>query len=263
MKRSGKEFNATALKENTELRVDKVTLQKDLRTNRKALDKAQADLESYKKQFEEYADKVKRRHMNESTKEELDQLRRDIAERDAKIELLEKSSTSSKAQDDERLQKLQDEVADLEAELRAKDMELDEKDDELERFQEKASTGVGAQQALDEKEQEIVAMQEQLKYAEEEIAATIKKHKLQLQTCQSEAESMADQLGDSRSKLAKAEDAASEAVSAQRRLEAAEFERSTSLRQQSNTVETVCFRNCNSQKAEIKMPRSCKTRLLA
>ena len=51
MKKTGKDFNATALKENTELKVDKITLQTELKKNRKALDRAQVELEEYKKQF--------------------------------------------------------------------------------------------------------------------------------------------------------------------------------------------------------------------
>ncbi len=142
LRKNGKEFNEAAIKENTELKVDKVTLQRDLKQYRKSLAQAEKDLEEYKKQLLDYADKVKRRHASEGQKEEMDQLRRTIAERDAEVDALRKQVDSG-GQQDGQLEKLQEDVVDLEAELREKEQALDEKEAELQSRKDNASSKEG------------------------------------------------------------------------------------------------------------------------
>lgn len=168
LRRNGKEFNESAIKENTELKVDKVTLQRDLKHYRKLLAQAEKDLEEYRQQLKDYMDKVKRRHASEGMQEELDQLRKALDSSEAEVKSLnDKLETSSDLQ--QQVDKLQDECGDLEAELREKDRELDEKDDQLEKLREDGNDGDDLASRLQDHERLLAEAKDELERVQRDL----------------------------------------------------------------------------------------------
>ena len=123
LRKAGPGFSEAALKENTELKVDKVTMQKELHRYRKTLGAAERDVELYRQQLLEMQEKVKRKHADEGQREELDRLRQSLEEKE--VELEELRSQEGKFDD------LQDKVHDLETELREKDRVINDREDEV------------------------------------------------------------------------------------------------------------------------------------
>lgn len=243
MRKNGKEFNEAAIKENTELKVDKVTLQRDLKHYRKQLTQAERDLEEYKKQLLDYAEKVKRRHANESMLQELDQLRQTVAEKEAHIEELrnnEKSIQDARDKDAD-IERLRDEIADLEADVRDRDRQLDEKDEDLHnarvrepneedleqlrsQLQEKDDEVQGLQDALrrsgedserrladkdrllEEKEDELNEMEEQMKSAGHDNSFLSRNKEQELQRHKGEIEGLQTRLDEAKSRAGGFED---------------------------------------------------------
>ncbi len=201
LRKNGKEFNEAAIKENTELKVDKITLQRDLKQYRKSLAQAEKDLEEYKKQLLDYADKVKRRHASEGQKEEMDQLRRIIAERDAEVGVLREKVDSSE-QRDGQLEKLQEDIGDLEAELRGKEQAFHEKEDELQLWKDNAWSKEGKlegqlkekEKLLEEKEEDIQGLQDALKSASFESDKKLQEKDRMLEEKDDELRELEDQL---------------------------------------------------------------------
>ena len=185
LRKNGKDFNEAAVRENTELKVDKVTLQRDLKHYRKCLGQAEKDLEEYRRQLQEYVDKVKRRHALEGMEEEIESMRQMLSSKEAEIETL-KAQLESDGANDAQIEKLQGDVEDLEAELRAKDRELDEKDDQLESLREELASKSSGQDDFLERDQEIKDLRDEL-----EQSAAI--HKMQLQDKDAEIEGINDQ----------------------------------------------------------------------
>jgi len=117
------------LKENTELKVDKITMQKELHRYRKTLTAAERDLEIYRRQVEEMQDRIKREHADAGQLEELERLRHGLDAKDAEIlELRQQFETGGQGGD---VDKLHDEIGDLEADLREKERLLEDRDDEI------------------------------------------------------------------------------------------------------------------------------------
>lgn len=130
LRKAGPGVSEAALKENADLKVDKVTMQKELLRYRKLLASAEHDIEAYRKQLAEAQEKLIRKHADIGLREELDRLRQALNDAHAEINRLNvqlRSSDSHHADAD----RLKDEINDLEADLREKDRLLEEKDDML------------------------------------------------------------------------------------------------------------------------------------
>jgi chromosome segregation ATPase len=136
LRKAGPGFSEAALKENTELKVDKVTLQRDLQKYKKQLVNAEKDLETYSEQILNMQEKAKKKYADESQKIEIDRLKQDLEDKEADIEDLQRQLERSN-QDSDRIGKLEDEIGDLEADLREKDREISEREDEIEGMKEK------------------------------------------------------------------------------------------------------------------------------
>ncbi|KAI9799177.1 MAG: hypothetical protein M1833_004217 [Piccolia ochrophora] len=136
LRKAGPGYSEAALKENTDLKVDKVTMQTELRRYRKTLLGAERDLDTYRQQLAEAQESRKRSYADEELQEELAQLKRALEAKDTEIqelrEQVENAEHDNAAQDG-----LKDEVADLEADLREKDRLIEERDDELEALKDK------------------------------------------------------------------------------------------------------------------------------
>src|SRR5437764_9078588 len=78
LRKAGPGFSEAALKENTELKVDKITMQKELHRYRKTLTAAERDLEIYRQQIEGMQEKIKREHADAGKPDELARLRHEL-----------------------------------------------------------------------------------------------------------------------------------------------------------------------------------------
>ena len=136
LRRAGPGFSEAALKENTELKVDKVTMQRELHRYKKHLTSAERDLESYRQQMLELQEKARRKYADENQRAEMDKLRQAVEEREADIENLQRQ-LDQEEKDPGQVEKLQDDISDLQDDLRDKDRLLAERDDELERLKDK------------------------------------------------------------------------------------------------------------------------------
>ncbi|CAL3971840.1 unnamed protein product [Diplocarpon coronariae] len=128
LRKSGPGFSEAALKENTELKVDKVTMQKELLRYRKTLASAEKDVEVYRQQFLDMQEKVKRKHVDQGAREELDHVRETLEERETELNRLRSQEI--------RVDDLQDKIDDLKTELREKDREVNNREDEVDNLKE-------------------------------------------------------------------------------------------------------------------------------
>lgn len=136
LRKAGPGFSEAALKENTDLKVDKVTMQRELQRYKKHLTTAEKDLEKFRQQMAQMQDLAKRKHSSNDHSAELEKLRRDLEDKDADLEDLQQQVRSDRQNIDE-LEKLQDEIGDLEADLREKERAISERDDELDELRSK------------------------------------------------------------------------------------------------------------------------------
>ncbi|KAK3181113.1 hypothetical protein K4F52_007526 [Lecanicillium sp. MT-2017a] len=137
LRKAGPGFNEAALKENTELKVDKVTMQRELHRYKKHITTAEKEVESYRQQMIEFQEKAKRRQDDGTLREEADNLRQQLEDKEADVEDLRRQLSENQNSDDQ-LQKLRDDIMDLEADIRDKDRQITERDDELEDLRESA-----------------------------------------------------------------------------------------------------------------------------
>jgi chromosome segregation ATPase len=128
LRKAGPGFSEAALKENTELKVDRVTMQKELIRYRKTLSSAERDLETYRLQVTEMHEKVKQRNSSAGQKEAMDRLQQALE--DSEVEINRLKLQVSKFED------LQDHVEDLEAAIREKNRLVDDREDEVENLKE-------------------------------------------------------------------------------------------------------------------------------
>ncbi|KAL1876366.1 hypothetical protein VTK73DRAFT_9435 [Phialemonium thermophilum] len=130
LRKAGPGFSEAALKENTELKVDKLTLQRELQRYKKHLTSSEKDLESYRQQILEMQEKAKKKYADEGQHAELDRLRQELEQKDDEIDQL-RSQIDRGQNENEDLEKLRDEIVDLEADIRRRDHIIGEHEDEL------------------------------------------------------------------------------------------------------------------------------------
>ncbi|KAL8716883.1 MAG: hypothetical protein Q9225_005817 [Loekoesia sp. 1 TL-2023] len=135
LRKSGPGLNEAALKENTELKVDKVTMQKELARARKTLERTEREVEDYRKQLQNAHDQTKRKHADKQILEELESLKKEIATKDAQIQDL-RDDLEHATEKDAEIEKLKGDIDDLEIDVREKDRLLDDREDEIEGFKE-------------------------------------------------------------------------------------------------------------------------------
>ncbi|POS84614.1 hypothetical protein EPUL_002634 [Erysiphe pulchra] len=128
--KAGPEYNEAALKENTELKVDKFTLQKELGRFRKTLHVAERDVELYRQQLIELQEKYKQNNVDESVRIEINELRQMLEDKDNEITGMKNKS--------DQIDNLQDRIHYLEADLRRKEQSLDDRDEIIEDLRQEA-----------------------------------------------------------------------------------------------------------------------------
>ena len=186
LRKAGPGFSEAALKENTELKVDKVTMQKELHQYRKTLRAAEADVDLYRQQLLEMQEKVMRKHANEGQREELDLLRKDLEDKEIELDQLRKQG--------DRFDDLQDKVHDLEAELREKDRVINDREDEVDdlkdEVEKQANTISGLQEAVKDAQRRNVELDEKAQASEDlaDAKETIEDLERALERLKNEAE---------------------------------------------------------------------------
>lgn len=139
LSKRGTEFNHAALKENTDLKVNKLTMQRELHKFKKHIAQAEKDAEVYRLQLEEFKERIRRKQVDESIRIELEELRSAVKSKDKQIHQLENEKDQAEDQENSILKKLRDEIEDLQAELREKDRAIDERDDQIDAMKANAS----------------------------------------------------------------------------------------------------------------------------
>lgn len=138
LRKSGPGFNEAALKENTDLKVDQVTIKRELGQCKKSLSAAEREVETFKRHVEDLQERAKRKHADETLRQQLEDLKSDLAAKESEIEDLRQRLENAEG-DGEELEKLRGEVDDLEADLREKDRIIEDRDDEIDKLKEKST----------------------------------------------------------------------------------------------------------------------------
>jgi peptidoglycan hydrolase CwlO-like protein len=129
LRKSGPGYNEAALKENTELKVNKVTMQKELHRYRKTLGAAERDLEQYRQQILEIQERAKRKYEDDELREALERLQGELDDKDVEVQELREKLEKAERQED--IERLKESLGDLEADLREKDRVIGEREDEI------------------------------------------------------------------------------------------------------------------------------------
>ncbi|KEF62852.1 uncharacterized protein A1O9_00825 [Exophiala aquamarina CBS 119918] len=185
LSKRGGEFNQAALKENTDLKVNRITMQRELHKFKKNIAQAEKDAEVYRLQLEEFKERIRRKQVDESVRVELHKLRSEVEAKDKKLKVMERESSQAAQEEHSQIQKLKDELDDLQAELREKDRLIDERDDQIDSL--KAE--------VNKDSNEVVEVEEELRYAKEEVEhlkQTLDRVKSELQGAKEEREEAID-----------------------------------------------------------------------
>ncbi|EAA30303.1 hypothetical protein NCU02411 [Neurospora crassa OR74A] len=125
LRKAGPGFSEAALKENTELKVDKVTMQRELQRYKKTLSTAEKDLEKYRAQMMEMQEKAAKKFSDGNQRAELDRLRQLVEEKEAEIRRLQQLLEQGQGEN-EKLEELQEHIEEEAEELREKAAEFEE-----------------------------------------------------------------------------------------------------------------------------------------
>jgi len=203
LRKAGPGFSEAALKENTELKVDKVTMQRDLQKFKKQLVNAEKDLETYQQQILDVQAKAKKKYANEDQQAEIAQLQRALEDKEADIDDLRRQLERG-SQDNGKLEQYQDDIADLEADLRAKDREINDREDELEDAKSKLED---AEMKWREAQRRIAELEERERQPDagqgkiEELEERVRDLELDLREKENEANERDEELNDLERKL--------------------------------------------------------------
>ncbi|KAM3069969.1 hypothetical protein ACMFMG_003995 [Clarireedia jacksonii] len=123
LRKAGPGFSEAALKENTELKVNSVTMQKELQRYRRTLMDAEKDVDQYRQQILDMQEKFKRKNVSAVQQEELENLRQVLEEKEAEIDRMRRQ--------EDKADELEDKIHDLEADLREKDRLINDREDDI------------------------------------------------------------------------------------------------------------------------------------
>ncbi|KAL1844101.1 hypothetical protein VTJ49DRAFT_4953 [Mycothermus thermophilus] len=201
--KAGPGFSEAALKENTELKVDKVTMQRELQRYKKHLTSAEKDLEGYRQQILELQEKTKRRHAEENQQSEIERLRQELQDKDAEIDDLRRELESQET-DRDKIEKLQDEIGDLEADLRRKDDLITQHEDEIEELKERIEE---AEDQLEDAKHRATELEEKAQDSDrlQEAKETIENLEANVRRFEQQIEDMKEKLQDAISQKDRAE----------------------------------------------------------
>ncbi|CAM1503785.1 Fc.00g013760.m01.CDS01 [Cosmosporella sp. VM-42] len=210
LRKAGPGFSEAALKENTELKVDKVTMQRELHRYKKHLSTAEKDLESYRSQMVELQEKTRRKYADQTQQAEMEKLRRLLEDREADIEDFQ-HQLDQQRKDNGQVEKLQDDIGDLEADLRDKDRQLTEREDELEDVKDKLDELKEkleeAEHSAKDAQRKTVELEEKAQHSEEleEAKDTIQELEHNLRRLEEQVEDMKEKMEDALAQKDRAE----------------------------------------------------------
>ncbi|OAA81853.1 Spindle associated [Akanthomyces lecanii RCEF 1005] len=136
LRKAGPGFHEAALKENTELKVDKVTMQREAHRYKKSLSTAERELEICRQQILELQSRSSQGREDTVLRTEMESLQQQLDDKEEDLRDLRRQVTAGQG-NQEQLEKLQDNIEDLEADLRDKDRQLTEREDEAEDLKDK------------------------------------------------------------------------------------------------------------------------------
>ncbi|KAK2612112.1 hypothetical protein QQS21_001842 [Conoideocrella luteorostrata] len=203
LRKAGPGFSEAALKENTELKVDKVTMQRDLQRYKKHVVTAERDLESYRQQMQELQEKARRKQHDEGQRVELQQMKKTLEEKDADMVELQRQLDQSRNEDDQ-LDKLRDNMEDLEADLREKDRLITARDDELDDLRDKVDAAEEQAKELQKTISELEGTEKQVEELEE-AKETIQDLEISIRRLEEQIEDMKDIANEATSQKDRAE----------------------------------------------------------
>ncbi|KAL4810084.1 hypothetical protein BDV18DRAFT_52822 [Aspergillus unguis] len=166
LEKAGPAYNQAALMENTELKVSKLTMQRDISRYKKGLQQAERDLEGYRQQFQELKENMRRKHADETLNREMDSLREELEGRDERVRELEEQLRDAKDSQSDEVDKLREDIEDLEMSLREKDRTIEEREEEIEELKDKDGQ---ENDALSELESELRRAKEQLEELQDSL----------------------------------------------------------------------------------------------
>ena len=131
LRKSGTGFNQAALKENTELKVIRVTMQRELQRCKKSLQQAEQDIEGYRLQLGQFSEKANRRHTDEQMQKEMNWLREKLEVKESLVKKLQEELNKAKEKESDKISKLRDEINELEFTVREKDRLIEGKEEKI------------------------------------------------------------------------------------------------------------------------------------
>lgn len=160
LRKSGPGLNETALKENADLKVDRVTLQKELARARKTMNRAEREVEQYQKDLQNAHDQMKRKHADKKVLEELEYLRRENDAKESRMREI-RGDAERATKNDSAIEKLKGNIDNLEFDLRERDRHLDDREYEIDSLKEQAKQNANMlAEALEKSEQERQRIEE-------------------------------------------------------------------------------------------------------
>ena len=199
MSKRGKDFNQAALKENTDLKVNRITMQRELHKFKKNIAQAERDAEVYRLQLEEYRERMKKRQADESVRIEVERIQTELKAKDTQIQEMQAELDNAAEKEQNELAKLRGEIGDLEADLRERDRTVEDKEDQIDALKEKAGKESRAaaelEEELDNARRQIEELQEDLERAAAE-AEEAKEERQEAMDEKKQAEDNLDELRD-------------------------------------------------------------------
>lgn len=189
LSKRGGEFNQAALKENTDLKVNRITMQRELHKFKKTIAQAEKDAEQYRKQLEDFRERVRQKKVDETIRVELATMKSQLLQKDEELEAFHDKYERVRSTKDEESERLRDEVADLQADLRERDRQLEDREDEIDAL--KANANKGSNSAAE--------LEEELESAREEIE-TLKRDLEEAMSAKREAKELQESADDRKRK---------------------------------------------------------------
>ncbi|MCJ1390835.1 hypothetical protein MMC18_003696 [Xylographa bjoerkii] len=198
LRKSAPDFHQAALKENTELKVDKVTMQKELSKTRKILIQAERDLENYRISLQDMEQKRIRTQEDRAAQKERESLQKRCGDQERQIDDLLRHLQDAKG-DASVVEKFKETIEDLEADLREKNREIEAKEDE---YDEKADQARDTITELREKLENVDEDLEKLR----ELRETAENLQREAERAKAEAEQANEERQEAEKERQKAED---------------------------------------------------------
>ncbi|KAJ5399181.1 hypothetical protein N7465_009670 [Penicillium sp. CMV-2018d] len=176
LQKAGPEYNNDALKENRELKVLRLTMQRDIARYRKSLQQAEKDLEDYQLQLVELKEKSWREQADQTVQREMDIMREELESRDLELREARDELRHIKDTQSQKTDKLRDDIEDLEASSREKDRLLEEREEELEDLKRNAEENGAAselQLELDRAKEQMQELHDSLARAKSETRESV------------------------------------------------------------------------------------------